>query len=577
MGAARRRVTILAIGGLALAAPPAGAAGLSAKAADQIAALQQVKTSLTAPERKLDSRLVLALRQSTGRGLPAGISKLKPGVTVTRSGVTEVDLRVTAVSGDLLARLKAAGATVRHASKAVDELRAGVPLTALDTIAGWPDVRRVDVAYAPLTAGMLAGGAAKPRLATPPAERKKAALAAPLRAALAAADQGPVVSQGDVTHAVDKVRERRHLTGIGTKICALSDGVWSLAAEQQAGELPAVDVLPDQGGVFPEDEGTARLEIIHDLAPRAALGFATADGGPAQFADNIRALRSDAHCDVIVDDVLYFAEGPFQDGPVARAVDDVTADGALYFSSAGNDGNTLDGTAANYEAGYRSSGRGVGRMVGTAHDFDPGPGVQVFEPLSDPTSWLVVGTLWWADPLGASANDYDLYVFDANEQLVSFSQNVQNGNDDPFEILQTPFESIPGLRMAVVKFAGADRYFQLTGFTGRFHDSAGVLPAWVTPGVIRGHAAAANAFAVAAAPAADPLPFDLEPGDPPNPSGPFPGVFTRAQLPERFTSDGPRRVFFNADGSPITPGNFSSTGGTVRQKPELRRRRREHG
>jgi subtilisin family serine protease len=28
-------------------------------------------------------------------------------------------------------------------------------------------------------------------------------------------------------------------------------------------------------------------------------------------------------------------------------------------------------------------------------------------------------------------------------------------------------------------------------------------------------------------------------------------------------------VFFNADGSAITPGNFLSTGGTVRQKPDI--------
>ena len=45
--------------------------------------------------------------------------------------------------------------------------------------------------------------------------------------------------------------------------------------------------------------------------------------------------------------------------------------------------------------------------------------------------------------------------------------------------------------------------------------------------------------------------------------------FTAAQAPERFTSDGPRRVFFNADGSPITPGNYSSTGGALRQKPDF--------
>ena len=100
-----------------------------------------------------------------------------------------------------------------------------------------------------------------------------------------------------------------------------------------------------------------------------------------------------------------------------------------------------------------------------------------------------------------------------------------------------------------MRFSGEPRYFQLTSFGGRFSDAPG-LPAWVTPGTTRGHSAAAHAFSVAAAPANDPLPFDLEPGDPPNPRGPFPGVFTAAQLPESFTSDGPRRIFFDAAGAP---------------------------
>ena len=42
---------------------------------------------------------------------------------------------------------------------------------------------------------------------------------------------------------------------------------------------------------------------------------------------------------MIVDDVVYYAESPFQDGVVARAVNQVTSAGALYFSSAGNEGN----------------------------------------------------------------------------------------------------------------------------------------------------------------------------------------------------------------------------------------------
>ena len=86
----------------------------------------------------------------------------------------------------------------------------------------------------------------------------------------------------------------------------LSDGVDSLAASIATGELPAdVEVLPGQAG--DGDEGTAMLEIVHDLAPGAQLGFATAFTSDASFADNIRALRA-AGCDVIVDDVLYFNE-----------------------------------------------------------------------------------------------------------------------------------------------------------------------------------------------------------------------------------------------------------------------------
>ena len=76
----------------------------------------------------------------------------------------------------------------------------------------------------------------------------------------------------------------------------------------------------------------------------------------------------------------------------------------------------------------------------------------------------------------------------------------------------------------------------------------------------RGHSAAADAFSVAAAPANLPYGSLLEPGDPANPRGPFPEVFTVSQLPERFTSDGPRRIFFAADGTPAPQ---------VRQKPEI--------
>ena len=45
--------------------------------------------------------------------------------------------------------------------------------------------------------------------------------------------------------------------------------------------------------------------------------------------------------------------------------------------------------------------------------------------------------------------------------------------------------------------------------------------------------------------------------------------FTGAETLEWFTSDGPRRVFYYPNGTPITPGNLSSTGGYVRKKPDI--------
>ena len=538
----------IALAGTAQAASPPG---LNARAQDQIAALQRIKESASPAEAKLDSRLLVALRQRANRRATAALPALRTGVKVAKAGLTEVSIQAPA---SVMPRLRKLGATVRAFSRRDRLIRAGIPFGELVRVAGWADVRHVGIASGAIHAGV---GPLRP----PESKAKRTArLERGVRRALAAeSPQGSVVSEGDAAHAADAARTATHVTGIGVKLCAISDGVDSLSDSQATGDLPAtVDVLPGQEGGG--DEGTAMLEILHDVAPGADLGFATSDdSSEAIMAGNIRGLAA-AGCDVIVDDILYFSESPFQDGPIARAVNQVTSAGVLYFSSAGNEGNTLDGTSGNYEGMFVSSGRQVGKGRGFAHDFDPGDGVQVLDPLSD-ESIGVPTTLFWADPLGGADDDYDLYALDEEGNAVGFSQDIQNGDDDPYERVDV-FD--PSLRIAVVKFSGEARYFQVSALRGRFEDSADGLKAFSTPGVTRGHSATRGAFSIAAAPAAGPLPFDLETGDPANPTGPFPGPFTASQKPERFTSDGPRRMFFQPNGTPL-----AGAMGVVRLKPDF--------
>ncbi len=166
---------------------------------------------------------------------------------------------------------------------------------------------------------------------------------------------GTTTSQGVVQHRVDQLVG---VDGEGITVGAMSDSfdtraaaITHAAGDVLTGDLPGpgnpnnsqpVVVIEDSGGA---DEGRAMLQIIHDMAPKARLGFATANGGELNFADNIRSLAGFADAtktvpgfkaDVIVDDIIYLAEPFFQDGIVAQTVDEVAAAGVSYFSSAGN-------------------------------------------------------------------------------------------------------------------------------------------------------------------------------------------------------------------------------------------------
>ena len=184
-------------------------------------------------------------------------------------------------------------------------------------------------------------------------------------------------------------------------------------------------------------------QIVHDLAPGATIDFATAFTGEIGFAANIRALAA-AGAKVIADDVVYFQEPFFQDGPVAVAVGEAAAAGVSYFSAAGND-NLIDCRRARHRllgsAGIPRLGRmpaSAGRTLrrnrsgrsGRRGPNAPGPAPQSLHGLqpqsgarrqpsgsrSKPASELAVD-LQWAEPWNGVGTDLDAFLLDDEGKL----------------------------------------------------------------------------------------------------------------------------------------------------------------
>src|SRR5215831_11108364 len=562
-------------------------APLSDQAINQIIALETEKLNRTPTEQKIDSQLLQALRESRGQKMASGVNLVKVDVGTDTNGKVKVDIAAD-VTDDLLSRIESLGGHIIYPSFEYHTIRAEVSLGAVETIASYSQVKFIQAAVGSLTSRSRRGVApALPATVAPagpgmdlPMNRpgfaeRAARVRGQLMNALASSAMpmtpvGSVNSEGDRTHRADDVRNTYGYAGQGIRIGILSDSYNNLGqapADVANGDLPGagnpvgnttpVTVVEDlsAGGT---DEGRAMLQIVHDLAPKAQLFFATANLGEASYAANIKALRNPAyHCDIIIDDVFYFDESPFQDGIVAQAVNTVTADGALYFSAAGNEGNLADNTAGYFEGDFNDAGSPAftfpgGAKTGTIHNFGT-----VGSPINGDiiTAPGNVYNLNWSDPAGASSNDYDLFLVDSGGTVKASSTNLQTGTQNPYEQI-TPPVLVAGDRLVVFKTASA----AVRGFA--INTIRGTLTIG-TAGQTHGHATAVNAFGVAATPAAAAGGFSL--------TGPFPGAFTSANQVETFSSDGPRRVFYNADGTPITPGNvlFGTGGGAVRMKPDI--------
>src|SRR6185295_5252030 len=465
------------------AAPPKP----TASALHQIDALRSIKTSKTAVQNKIDSRLYLGLLHLRNDARLAPLTSFR-FVQPQADGRVPVDVVVTSRNGvkPVLNRLEALGAVVKSTSVAYQRIKARMRLDDLETLAAMPEVRKI-------------------------------------RQEVPAFTNAVNVPEGDKTHGADESRSFFGITGTGVKVCVLSDGVDSIAALEASGDVSTVDVLPGQAGSG--DEGSAMLEIIHDLAPGASLGFATAFTSEAQFAQNILDLQADG-CMIIVDDVIYLDESPFQDGPVAQAVNTVTGLGALYFSSAGNEGNTTDLTAGTWEGDFLASGAADPAPLAGAnlHNFGDG-GNSILVEFGGGNPPLLIWAEHYDLATGIASTDFDIYDMDGGlTTIFDASTDVQDGaGGDDFPIEFIGGGTFGGERLLIDKFAAGTTssvpMFNLIVFRGELDD------ALVTGGATRGHSAAADAYSTAATPAA--ASFDGV-----TPDGPYPGLFTAANESE---------------------------------------------
>jgi hypothetical protein len=175
---------------------------------------------------------------------------------------------------------------------------------------------------------------------------------------------GTAFDQGVTQHRIDRINRLYDpgapvdFDGTGMTIAAISDSFARLTASPTAAEDVANGDLPGAGNAInPQpvevlverpsggtDEGRAMVQILHKMAPRARLGFASGSLGEVEFAESIRQLANlPGHegiagfaADVIVDDISYGGEPYFGETIIGGAIDEVAAAGVMYFSSAGN-------------------------------------------------------------------------------------------------------------------------------------------------------------------------------------------------------------------------------------------------
>ena len=329
---------------------------------------------------------------------------------------------------------------------------------------------------------------------------------------------GAVQTVGDTILGSAAARDVLGRDGTGVTVGVISDGVDGRAGSIASGDLPADLELPSLPGLSSPsgNEGTAVLEIVHDVAPGAHLLFAPAHTS-VEMVVAIAGLVA-AGAQVILDDLVFTDEPKFEDGPIAQAARQFASTGGVYVTAAGNYAR------AHYFGAYaRGGGRTfAGLPYAAVHDF---AGSDFGNSFRLPAGADMLAVLQWNDPFGQAGDDFDLVLVrpaSGGDVVVGTSTDQQNGAGNPFEAVRYTNSSgaTEDLYLAVGEFHHVTDVARLRLNLMVFSSSAITLEHADASEAIFGHGAVEQVLSVAAADAARPVAV------------------------ESFSSNGPATVFF---------------------------------
>lgn len=473
---------VLLVAGVTVGVGHATDAPVVARLARQVRALQLAKVQWDAAQRKVSSSLH-ALVWPSGPSPMAG--RAAPVASWRLGSTLHVYIALASTEPEVLQRLEEMGVTIETLSAGLDTMQVWMDESDLAGVAALPFVRAIRPVY-------------------PPRHRV-----------------GEVTTRGDRASRADLVRPQGY-DGSGVVVGVISDGIDSLAASQSTGDLASVAV-PLDGRCDPGfgDEGTAMLEIVHDLAPGAVKLFSGGFDGRFAFINSVRCLTA-AGAQVIVDDLGFYDEPYFEDGPIADAVRTAVEAGISYHSAAGNDAQRA------YLDDLRPDVDGF-------HDFDPGEAVDLINGFQVGARQSVSCFLQWNDPFGRSSNDYDLFLVDpAMGSVLASSQDGQSGTQDPLEIVDftNPSSSLRQVGLQVQRLSGENRVIRVV-----CPDSV-ALEHGTPSKVIFGHPAVPEVVALGALDVGDPGLDDLEPFSSGGPALIYFPSFERRPKPDLAAFDG---------------------------------------